>query len=90
MGNGRLRGGDGGSGTSNKKQGLFSEPEDTTKQAKRGGTYGHFNANDETNLDPFTTPRGAGQGGFERPGYQKLLREKEFRLNFRIWKTSRA
>jgi peptide/nickel transport system substrate-binding protein len=71
-------GGDGGSGTSTKKQGLFSDPEDTTKQAKRGGTYAHFNANDETNLDPFTTPRGAGQGGFERPGYQKLLREKEF------------
>lgn len=70
-------GGGSGGGTA-KQKGLITEPEDSTRQAKRGGIYGFYNVTDETNLDPFTTPRGAGQGGFERPGYQKLLREKEF------------
>src|SRR5436305_9417101 len=57
---------------------LIAKPQDTTAQAKRGGVYQSFNAGDETTFDPFTTSRGAGQGGFEVPGYQKLLREKEF------------
>src|SRR5690242_19679315 len=56
---------------------LNAKPQDTSAQAKRGGIYQTFNAGDETTFDPFTTSRGAGQGGFEVPGYQKLLREKE-------------
>src|SRR6266508_164973 len=56
---------------------LIAKAEDTTAQAKRGGTYQTYNAGDETTFDPFTTSRGAGQGGFEVPGYQKLLRERE-------------
>ena len=36
---------------------------DTTAQAKRGGTHAFYNQFDETNFDPFTTSRGAGQGG---------------------------
>src|SRR5437879_1872391 len=64
-------------GTGAKLQGLIVTPEDTTKQAKRGGIYQSVVPNDETNLDPFTTTRGAGSGGVEVAAYQKLLREKE-------------
>ena len=56
--------------------GLISEPGDTTGQAKRGGIHQSFAAQDEANIDPFTTSRGGGRGGAESPGYQKLLREK--------------
>ena len=65
-------GGSGGQKSQSESQGnsdLIAKPQDTSAQAKRGGIYQTFNAGDETTFDPFTTSRGAGQGGFEVPGY---------------------
>ena len=69
-------GGGGGEEETRIDRGNITAPVDTTKQAKRGGVYMDYAEGDETNLDPFTTSRGAGSGGFELPAYQKLLREK--------------
>lgn len=61
-----------------KQQGLITNPEDTSNQAQHGGIFADHAVGDETNLDPISTIRGAGTGGIETAGYQKLLREKEF------------
>src|SRR5664279_4862252 len=47
-------------------QGKISVASDSTSQAKRGGIYQSVVNTDETNLDPFTTSRGAGSGGVEK------------------------
>src|SRR3954464_14515183 len=59
-------------------QGKIAVPKDTTSSAKRGGIYQYVVNTDETNLDPFTTTRGAGSGGVEKDAYQRLIKEKEF------------
>ncbi len=56
---------------------LVTRPKDSSSGAKRGGTYLSRTAVDENNIDPSTTPRGAGLGGPGRGAYSRLLREKE-------------
>lgn len=51
------------------------QPKNTSAQAKRGGIYKDFAANDETSLDPLATSRGGGFGGAMTPAHSRLLRE---------------
>ena len=66
-----------GTGQSSNSSGLVVEPKDTSAQAQRGGVYLSVTAGDENNLDPTTTPRGAGLGGPGRGAYSRLFREKD-------------
>src|SRR5215212_7932213 len=68
----------GGDSKGQQLQGKITVPVDTSAKAKRGGIYQYVVNTDETNLDPFTTTRGAGSGGVEKDAYQRLLKEKEF------------
>ena len=54
------------------------EPEDATKQAKRGGIYADYAAGDETNLDPFTTDSRRGFGRLREGRLPEADQEKEF------------
>ena len=67
----------GSSGRPASSSSLIVEAKDTSAQAKRGGIYLSVTAGDENNLDPTTTPRGAGLGGPGRGAYSRLLREKD-------------
>ena len=53
-------GGGGSDGEEQDNSGRISKPANTSDQAKRGGIYQYVVNTDETNLDPFTTTRGAG------------------------------
>lgn len=68
----------GGDAKGQQLQGKITLPVDTSANARKGGIYQYVVNTDETNLDPFTTTRGAGSGGVEKDAYQKLLKEKEF------------
>lgn len=72
-------GGGGGGSTSGgeKVTGRLSAPKDTSKDAKRGGLLTYFWGQDETNIDPTTTNRGAGYGGPAAGAYSRLVQEKE-------------
>src|SRR5581483_8682445 len=48
------KGGDSGGATKD-KSGLLTQPVDTTKTAKRGGTLRHYSTGDAPSLDPMTS-----------------------------------
>ncbi len=68
-------GGEGGS--SQKSASLITPFKDTSKDAKRGGTFSGFVEGDELNIDPLTTSRGTGYGGPGLMAYSRFLREEE-------------